>query len=163
MGLEKGMVVADLGVGAGFYVLTAARMVGEQGVVFGVDVQKELVSTVKRTADREGLNNVEAIWGDIEKVGGTKIKDESVDAIIVSNVLFQIENRQGFIDEIWRILKKGGKVLVVDWLDSFGGLGPKTVDVVRQETAESLFGGKGFQIVKNIDAGDHHYGFVAQK
>ncbi|MEK9185631.1 MAG: methyltransferase domain-containing protein, partial [Patescibacteria group bacterium] len=65
-GLTKGMKVADLGVGAGFYALEAARIVGAEGRVFCVDVQKELVAGVRRTAEKEGLNNLEAIWGDIE-------------------------------------------------------------------------------------------------
>ena len=162
-GLEKGMKVADLGVGSGFYVVAAARMVGDLGRVFGVDVQKELVAEVKRTAEKEKLENVEVIWGDIEKAEGTKIKEAQLDAVIVSNVLFQVEDREGLIKEIARILKPGGKVLVVDWMDSFAGMGPSRTSVVTQEVAESLFVNLGFRVEKRIDAGDHHYGFVARK
>lgn len=162
-GLEKGMKVADLGVGAGFYVLAAAKMVGEEGRIFALDVQKELVADVKRIAEKEELNNVEAIWGDIEKFEGTKIKSGSIDAAIVSNVLFQIEDKEAFLSEIERILKPGGKVLVVDWMDSFAGMGPHRDHLVTKEVAESLFASKGFSIEKRIDAGDHHYGFVTRK
>lgn len=152
-----------MGVGAGFYVVIAAQMVGSEGRVFAVDVQKELVAGVKETARREGLNNVEAIWGDIEKIEGTKIKEGQVDACIVSNVLFQIEDKEEFIKEMIRILKPGGRVLVVDWLDSFAGMGPHRDHIFTQEKAEVLFQKSKFTISKRIDAGDHHYGFVAIK
>ena len=162
-GLTKGMKVADLGVGAGFYALEAARIVGAEGRVFCVDVQKELVAGVRRTAEKEGLNNLEAIWGDIEKPEGTKIKSATIDAVIVSNVLFQLEDKNGFVEEVVRILKPGGKVLVVDWTESFGGMGPHKDHVVTEEQAKQLFTAKGFLIYKKIDAGAHHYSFVAKK
>ncbi|MEK7117175.1 MAG: methyltransferase domain-containing protein [Patescibacteria group bacterium] len=162
-GLTKGMKVADLGVGAGFYALEAARIVGAEGRVFCVDVQKELVAGVRRTAEKEGLNNLEAIWGDIEKPEGTKIKSATIDAVIVSNVLFQLEDKNGFVEEVVRILKPGGKVLVVDWTESFGGMGPHKDHVVTEEQSKQLFTAKGFLIDKKIDAGAHHYSFVAKK
>lgn len=162
-GLEKGMKVADLGVGAGFYALEAARIVDAEGRVFCVDVQKELVAGVKQAAEKEGQSNVEAIWGDIEKPEGTKIKEGSIDAIIVSNVLFQVEDKEGFVDEVARILKPNGKVLVVDWTESFGGMGPHKNQVVTEDQAKSLFTARGFVIDKKIDAGDHHYGFIVKK
>ena len=157
------MKVADLGVGAGFYALEAARIVGAEGRVFCVDVQKELVAGVRRTAEKEGLNNLEAIWGDIEKPEGTKIKSATIDAVIVSNVLFQLEDKNGFVEEVVRILKPGGKVLVVDWTESFGGMGPHKDHVVTEEQSKQLFTAKGFLIDKKIDAGAHHYSFVAKK
>lgn len=157
------MKVADLGVGAGFYALEAGKLVGEEGRVFAVDVQKELVASVKLVAEREGLTNVESLWGDIEKEGGTKIKTGIIDEVIASNILFQVEDKDGFIKEILRILKPGGRALVIDWMDSFAGLGPHREEVVVEGQAESLFAGNGFTIEKKIDAGDHHYGFVARK
>lgn len=157
------MKVADLGVGAGFYVLTLARMVGEEGRVFAVDVQKELVAGIKRTAEKEGFANVEAIWGDIEKEGGTKIKEGALDACLVSDVLFQVEDKKEFTKEISRILKPGGKVLVVDWLGSFAGMGPSPNHIVSKEAAQTLFQAVGFSMEKEIKAGDHHYGFVMRK
>jgi ubiquinone/menaquinone biosynthesis C-methylase UbiE len=161
--LRPGMLVADLGVGSGFYAMEAAKQVGPEGRVFGVDVQKEIVEHLKRMAQLEKLENLEAIWGDIEKVGGTKLKDGIADAVIASSVLFQVEEKENFIEEVKRILKPGGKVLLIDWLDSFGGLGPHRDSVVSQAEAESLFKAAGFQVAKKIDPGDHHYGFIAVK
>lgn len=162
-GLMEGMRVADLGAGSGAYTLAAARQVGTSGKVYAVEVQKELLSNLKNSATKQGIFNVEIIWGDIERNGATKLKDRVVDAAIVSNVLFQAEDKPGLVAEVKRILKPEGKVLVVDWKESFGGMGPHPDHVISEMEAEKIFEAGGFSIERSISAGEHHYGFVAVK
>ncbi len=131
--------------------------------MYAVEVQQELVPRLKNLAQSEGLSNVEAIWGDVERKGATKLADESVDAAIVANLLFEVEDKKGLLDEVMRIVKPGGKVLVVDWKESFGGMGPQPEAVVSPEEAQRLFEEAGFILKKSVDAGAHHYGFIACK
>jgi len=157
------MHVADIGSGSGFYVLAAARAVGESGRVYAIDIQKELPARVKNLAEKEGFFNVEALWADVEVLGGTRLGDASVHAVIASNIFFQIEDKKNLIAEIKRILKLGGRALVIDWTDSFGGLGPEKEAVVNKETIEKLFADAGFSKEKEIKAGEHHFGVVFTK
>jgi len=161
--LNKGMFVADLGAGSGFYTIEAARSVGSEGKVYAVDVQKELLDKIKTSANNEKLFNIEIVWGDIEKLGGTKLADMSVDAVIISNILFQIEDKETFVSEIKRILRPNGRLLVVDWSDSFGGVGPSPMNVFTGKNTLNLFENKGFVVDKQIDAGDNHYGIIFRK
>ncbi|MCW9054663.1 MAG: methyltransferase domain-containing protein [Candidatus Pacebacteria bacterium] len=158
--LDPGMSVAELGAGIGAYSIAAARVVGRRGVVYAVDIQQDLLARIAHTADREGLENVEVVWGDIEAVGGSKLLDESIDAIIVSNVLFLTEDKDGVAREAVRILKKNGKVLVVDWKDSFGGLGPKRDSIITASETKELFARHGLTVEREIQAGAHHYGII---
>jgi len=160
LGLAEGMSVADFGAGSGFYSIEAAKKVKESGKVYVVDIQKDLLDRVKNLAKKERLANIEIIWGDIEKVGGSKLGDLSVDVVIISNVLFQIENKESLLKEISRVLKHGGRVLVIDWTDSFGGMGPAQESIFTEDQVKKLFEEKGFTVQKNIYAGDHHYGVV---
>ncbi len=162
-GLTERMHVADLGAGSGAYTIAAARRVKEFGKVYAVEVQKELLPRIKNISRQGGLSNVETIWGDIERRGATKIGDESVDAAIVANVLFQAEDKAGIASEVKRILKPEGAVLVVDWKESFGGMGPEPSAVVSPEEAQRLFEEERFILEKTIDAGEHHYGFIARR
>ncbi|GMQ95410.1 MAG: hypothetical protein BMS9Abin13_523 [Patescibacteria group bacterium] len=162
-GLHDGMAVADLGAGTGAYTIAAAKKVRGGGRVYAVEVQKDFLSTIKEAASAAGVSNVEFIWGDIERPGKTKIGDGMVDAVIASNVLFQVEDKKGFIGEIKRILKSGGKVLVIDWQDSFGGLGPVREHLVHANEARGLFENSGFTFAESISAGEHHWGFVMKK
>lgn len=161
--LEPGMLVADLGAGSGNYTLAAARAVGRRGVVYAVDIQQELLSRIKNAASKEGLENVEAVWGDIETLGGSGLLDETVDAVIVSNILFLLEEKENLVKEISRILKQNGKVLVVDWKDSFGGIGPKPETIVSSNATKDLFEKHGFEFQHEIQAGAHHYGIVFKR
>jgi ubiquinone/menaquinone biosynthesis C-methylase UbiE len=163
LALTPGMKIADLGAGSGFYTIAAAKSVGGSGRVYAVDIQKDLLAKVKTEAARQNLTNIEVIWGDLEKVGGTKIQDAYIDALIISNILFQIEQREPFFQEIKRILKPNREVLFVDWSDSFGGLGPHPNSIIPQVQAKEMFEQHGFVFVKNIGAGDHHYGMIFQK
>ena len=159
-GLSEGMVVADLGSGSGFYTVAAAEIVGGSGRVYAIDVQKDMLDHVKNLADERKLMNVEVVWADIEKVGGTKLQGFSVDAVIISNILFQVEDKKGFTEEVRRILKPNGRILVVDWTDSFSNLGPSSENIFTRDQAEELFTSNGFELDKDILAGDHHYGMI---
>jgi len=161
-GIKEGMLVADFGAGSGAYALAAVEVVGRSGKVYAVEVQKEFLESVTKAAQEKRLSNIEVIWGDIENLGGTKIGDQQVDAVILSNVLFQVADKKGVVAEAKRILKPHGMVLVVDWLGSFGGLGPRQSEIFPEAQAWQLLGEHGFEIQKEIVAGDNHYGFIAQ-
>ena len=163
LGIIPGMQVADIGAGSGAYSMVLAKAVGDSGRVFAVDVQENLLTRLKSLAAEGHLNNLEIIWGDAEKIGGTKLKDDSLDAAVVSNVLFQAENKAGLVSEVKRILKKGGRAFVIDWSESFGNLGPTANMVVPPASAKEIFKKSGFEIVANFLAGAHHYGLTARK
>jgi len=161
--LREGMIVADLGAGSGFYSMSSARALDGSGKVYAIEVQRELVSKIKNEAIRDHLTNIEVIWGDIEKPKGTRLADHTVDAAIVSNTLFQLDNKQSFIEELNRIIKPSGKVLIIDWSDSTGGMGPKSDDVFSEEKARTLLEDAKFTFEEKIDAGEHHYGMIFRK
>lgn len=163
LNLTEGAVVADLGAGSGFYSIESAKIVGSSGRVYSIDVQKDLLDRIKNSARNERLFNIETIVGDVERIGGTKLADFSVDVVIAANILFQIDDKKNFLIEIKRIMKPNARVLVVDWSDSFNGLGPSQDLVFTEQQAMSLFEESGFVFNKSISAGDHHYGLIFNK
>lgn len=157
LGLGVGMKVVDLGAGSGFYTFETAKLVGTAGRVYSVDVVKELLERLRSTGANNGLRNIEVIWGNCEKIGGTKLSESIADRVIASNILFQIEKPDEFVLEIKRILKPGGKVLVVDWSE-VSALSP--TNLVTSAKATMLFEKAGFTLEQSFDAGNHHYGLV---
>lgn len=162
-GLGEGMSVADLGAGSGHYTLAAAKKVGESGHVYAIEVQKDLLTRIKNLAKTERAHNVEVIWGDVETKGGTKLKDDSLDAVIISNILFQVESKAGLIEEAFRILKPKGRALIIDWSDSYGGMGPQADDIVSPEQARRVCEEVGFSFEKELSVGANHFGFIVKK
>ncbi|KND49954.1 MAG: hypothetical protein AB198_01375 [Parcubacteria bacterium C7867-003] len=118
--IQAGMEIADLGSGSGAYSLATAKALVSTGKVYAIDINKDLLNKLRNEGVKKGLYNIEVIWGDIDKFGGTKLRDYSVDMALLCNILFQLENKSEVVKEIKRILKPGGRVLVVDWSDSFG-------------------------------------------
>ena len=107
-------IVADLGAGTGFYSIFAAK-IANMGKVYAVELSRDFLETIQNKIKEAKLANIECLWGDVERLGGTKIGDGVVDKVIASNVLFQLENKKEFIKEVKRILKDKGKVLFIDW------------------------------------------------
>jgi ubiquinone/menaquinone biosynthesis C-methylase UbiE len=167
-GLRDDMIVADLGAGTGFYALAAAK-IAERGKVYAIEIVKDYLATIKNKAHESYLKNLECFWGDVEKIGGTKIKDGIVDAVIVSNIFFQIEDKENFINEIKRISKIGGKVLLIDWTNlpkqngDFPQLHPNKKESLTKEKVLELFQKKGFAHERDLEMGEHHYGMILVK
>jgi ubiquinone/menaquinone biosynthesis C-methylase UbiE len=160
LGLREGMRVADFGAGSGAYALASSKRVGHTGHVYAIEVQKGLVKKLESEIKEWRVSNVECIWGNIEKLHGTKIADHSMDTVIIANVLFQAEDKLGLLDETRRILKKDGKVLLIDWLSSFSGMGPAPLQIIEPKVAEDLFIKRGFKFIEKITTSEHHYGII---
>jgi ubiquinone/menaquinone biosynthesis C-methylase UbiE len=157
LGLVDGQKIVDLGAGSGFYSIEAAKKVGSSGRVYAVDVQKNLLERLRSIATTNGVRNIEVIWGNAEKIGGTKLREAIADRVVASNVLFQIEKPDEFCLEVKRILKSGGKVMVIDG-SGVTTLSPKVI--VTEMKARMLFEKNGFKLTDSFNAGDHHYGLI---
>jgi ubiquinone/menaquinone biosynthesis C-methylase UbiE len=156
--LKPGDRVADLGAGTGVYTIALAHEVGEMGQVYAVDVHREALHTLAATLERQKLLNVETIWADIEK--GIPIDAYSLDAVVMSNVLFQLSDIDVALSYVSKILKPEGQLLIVEWSQSHGGIGPHTDHVVEEGVAEALAQKHGFRMVKRLQAGSYHYAFI---
>ncbi|HPA25592.1 MAG TPA: methyltransferase domain-containing protein [bacterium] len=164
LGVFYGAKVADLGCGgAGFFALQNAQIVGPEGLVYAVDVLKSVLSTVDTKAKLLGLRNVKTIWSNLEKYGATKINNESLDFALLINILFQNKNHTEILMETARMLKKGGKILVVDWKEGRFPIGPKIEDKIKPADIVVMAQKINLTIEKEFDAGQFHYGMVLVK
>lgn len=161
--LLPGMTVADFGAGAGFYTIYAAKRVGDSGKIYAIDIRKETLEIIRSKAKAEKLSNIETLWGNLEKPEGSHLKTGSMDVVIISNILFQAEDSGKIAEEAWRILKSGGRVFVVEWLDDGSSLGPPKEQRRPKSDVRELFGQHHFQFEKEFDAGTHHYGLIFKK
>jgi ubiquinone/menaquinone biosynthesis C-methylase UbiE len=161
--IREGDVVADFGAGSGYYIEPLARLVGQTGKVYACEIQRELVNTIGTLVRSKGLHGVTPLWCDLETIGGSKIADGALDVGLMINVLFQLEDKETALAEVARTVRSGGKFFLIDWTDSFGGLGPHPDQVLSGDTARALIEGKGFVYERTFDAGDHHYGLAFRR
>ncbi|MBI4086555.1 methyltransferase domain-containing protein [Candidatus Kaiserbacteria bacterium] len=158
--LRDGDAVGDFGAGSGFFEKALSKMVGKTGKVYVCEIQKALIERIASLLDSEKIDNAEVLWCDIETPDGCKLKDGILDAGILSNTLFQLDNKASALEEIRRLLRKGGKFFVLDWSDKAPGIGPAAV--VPEDKAQALVEQHHFRFVRSFPAGEHHYGLAFQ-
>ncbi len=159
--VKLGNFVGDLGCGgAGYFTIPAAKIVGSRGKVYAVDILKMALEGVKSKAKLENILNIETIWSDLERVGVTKVMSDTLDSALLINILFQTRNNQALLEEAKRLLKAGGKLLIVDWKIEPTPFGPPVADRTTPEMVRELAVRLNLREEKFFDAGPYHYGFV---
>lgn len=164
LAVQQGMKVADFGSGAlGYFVIPAARAVGDDGRVYAVDIQKGMLQALDGRLKLDGITNIELVWGDIERLRGTRLPDGALDVVLVINNLFLAKDKIIIGREALRTLRAGGKLLVIDWKVTGAPLGPPVHERVRKEDATLAMQSAGFRKVDEFEAGPYHYGLVFEK
>jgi len=160
LGVKTGSQAADLGCGAGFYTIPLAKAVGPAGRVYAFDVRPEMLELTRSKARESHMLNIMTMRSDLERERGTNLAENAVDFVLISNTLFQTENKPALLKEAFRILKNDGELALIDWDPFNRGAGPKTDEAVSKDTAGKLAEDAGFRPVKEFDAGENHYGLL---
>lgn len=164
VGISQDMKVGDFGCGGmGFFTLTAAKMVGKNGLVYAVDILKSALQSVRERARAQGLNNVKVVWSNLEIYKAAKIGDASLDIGLLINVLFQTDKDANIIKECARMVKPGGKLLIIDWKRTGAPFGPKLADRIDPEEMKRLAKPLGLEEEQTFEAGPYHFGIILRK
>jgi len=163
--LHPGMRVADFGCGtSGYYLIPTSKEVGDNGIVYAVDVQPGVLEGVKGLVKQKGLSNVQTVWSDLETPGATKIEEKSLDRAYIITVLFQIKKDFEVLKEIARLLKDGGLLMVVDWRKELClHIGPPEEMRLAKDEITKMAGRLNLEFKKEFNPGQCHYGLIYQK
>ena len=149
-GLSSGMSVADIGCGPGFFTVPAAEIVGPGGTVYAVDSEAIMVEEVKRSAPPAHVTSIHS--------GGCTIPlgDGSCDYALLAFILHEAKERVPFLEEVKRIIKKEG-TLLLDWEKKDEERGPPREERIAKEEALHLMEAVGFAVEETGNQTPSHY------
>jgi len=156
--LKEDMIACDLGCGSGGWAIPLSRILNK-GIVYAVDILDEALSALKGKTEGEHITNIKPILSDVEK--GVKIGDSNIDFVLLSNILFENDNKEFILKETKRLLKQGGMALIIDWKED-SPIGLKDRRVSFDET-RSIVNELGLKIEREFDAGKYHWAILIKK
>jgi ubiquinone/menaquinone biosynthesis C-methylase UbiE len=107
-GIREGQVVLDFGSGPGYFAALAAEIVGPYGKVYVADIQPLVTYYIERLKEKRRLENLEAIVTDCD----TSLPDESVDVVLLFDIIHMLEDPYRILSEMKRVLKSDGTLCV---------------------------------------------------
>ena len=142
LGIAQGKTVADIGAGSGWFTVRAARRVGEDGVVYAVDINPESIRHVKDRAQKEKLLNVKTILGNADD---PLLPAGAVDAVLLLKTYHEVAEPVALLRNVRASLRPGAKVGIIDRNGNGEDHGVGR-DVVLHEAAEA-----GYRLLKEYD------------
>jgi ubiquinone/menaquinone biosynthesis C-methylase UbiE len=158
--IQEGMKVADFGCGTGYFTFAFAQKVGSAGIVYSIDVRKEKLEVIESSFRALGIKNIVVKRANLESKKGTGLRSASLDWVILANILFQNKKKSEILEEAKRVLKKNGKILLIEWRPEETGIGPERKIRVSKEMAISLTEKSGLKIAREIPVSQFHYGLI---
>lgn len=167
--LEKGEVnegdsVADLGCGRSiFFLYSLASLVGITGKVYGIDILPEALDSVSHDVTHHRLSMIKVIRANLEKPHGVSLSDDSISSAFLINTLSQSTDSLAMLREAKRLLKPGGRLIVVDWTTADSPFGPDQTRRISAAHVNDLIELCELKTLDHFDAGPYHYGIVITK
>jgi ubiquinone/menaquinone biosynthesis C-methylase UbiE len=161
LGIKKGMTLADLGSGPGFFTIPMAEMTGNTGRVYAIDSDSTMLNYLRENIAKSDVDSyvIKIINGDVTHTG---IPEKSVDVAFFANMLHDIGDKKAFFEEVKRICKPTAVVVDIDWKKIQTERGPPLSIRLTEEESTCLLFENGFGVIKQIDLEPTHYELICQ-
>jgi ubiquinone/menaquinone biosynthesis C-methylase UbiE len=164
LALKPGMVVADVGAGTGLFTRLFARQVGASGLVYAVDISKNFIKNILRTAKEQKLKNIKGIVNDQKS---THLLPASIDMVFISDTYHHFEYPMTTLDSIYYALRPGGQLIIIDFRKHEGVSSNWIMGHVRtnKEGVIHEIESAGFHLIQDLDLLKTNYflKFIKQK
>jgi len=146
--LAKGMNVCDLGCGNGYWTLPMARDVGEDGTVYAVDIQREMLQKLRQRSSKYKLNNIEPVLG---KVDDPNLPANKVDLVLMVDVYHEFSHPESMLWGIRRSLTSKGVVALLEYREEDPGVPIKPLHKMSKRQILKEYSANGFKLVREYN------------
>lgn len=156
-GVAAGMHVADLGAGPGFFTLPLADRVGPGGLVYATDISPEMLAALRNRGVPGHVTLLHAGESTIP------LPDAAVDIALLAFVLHELVHPTAFLREVQRILRRDGRLVVLEWIPQDDGMGPPMAERISETATRDLLETAGFTVVDRAAANSSQYLLIANR
>ncbi len=156
--IRRGMCVADLGAGTGYFSRYLSAAVGDSGTVFAVDTEPNLVVHLRERAEREQTPNVVPL---LASADNPRLPAGMVDVVLIVDTVHHIDDRVEYLRRLRRALKRGGRVVVIDFKkDADVPVGPPAEHRLARAQVVEEFQSAGYQLAAAPEVLPYQYFLV---
>ncbi len=159
IGVRSGITFIDVGCGTGFFTLPAARMIGNSGKVFALDIDANFIAGLQERANIEHVNNLSVTVGRAEDL---VLCDQCADIVFFGIVLHDFQDAARVLENANKMVKASGMLVNLDWKKKPMDFGPPLKIRFDEQTAAGLIKSAGFKIESTKDNGPYHYIITAR-
>lgn len=157
LGLQAGETLIDVGCGPGFFTIPASRIAGADGKVFAVDISLDMLMRLGQRIYSEGIINVTPI---LSRETNIPLADGVADAALLADVLHEAEDPVALLVEVRRLLREGGRLLIVDWIKEEAPVGPPEGERIAVHDAAGFAEKAGLKVVNEFNVGPYHWALL---
>ncbi len=160
VGINPGNIVADIGCGIGFFTFPLSEAVGDEGIVYALDIEKEMLEDVESGMLEQNIKNIRPVVTQEYKL---VLEDESVDVAFLCTVMHEVKMREKFLKEANRILLSEGRIVIVEWIKKDSDFGPPADHRLDKGVLKRNLYRSGFEDIQIMDFNDYFYIATAKK
>ena len=161
--IKPGSKVADFGCGSGFFSFEFAKQVGSEGAVHALDILPSALEAVASRAKILNLSNSVTKQVNLEKENGSGLAPQSMDWVVIKDILFQNKSKDVILREVARVLKTDGHAILMEWDPEETLVGPDKELRISPEKLRTLVEAAHLVVEKELNVGGFHYAFLVKK
>ncbi|MGM0370344.1 MAG: class I SAM-dependent methyltransferase [Bacillota bacterium] len=151
-------VVADIGCGIGYFTVPIAQLVNNK--VYAVDISQEMLDEVTTAKQEHGLDNIELINNQLQS---NALEDETIDFMLMSNLVHEVETKEEFLESYLAKLRPGGRLAIIDFKKISTDFGPPVEEKISKAKLYNLLEELGLEVKLVTDLNQEQYGILAKK
>jgi ubiquinone/menaquinone biosynthesis C-methylase UbiE len=145
LGIADGAVVADIGAGGGWFTIRLARRVGPNGRVYAEDIQPQMIESIQRRVEREGLKNVTLVRG---TPTDPRLPEGALDAVLIVETFSEMEDPVTLLKNVAKSLKPRGRIGIIEFKSDGFGPGPPLEERVDERQVLDTAAGAGLRLLQ---------------
>lgn len=159
-GLTKNQIFIDIGCGTGYFSIPAAKIVGPKGKVFALDTSQEMLDDVKLKIIENDIINIESI---LTGPYSFNLNEKVGTFAIISNVLHEVEDKEAFLNETYRVLNPKGTLFIIEWKKKETDSGPPLKERLSESEIKKLLEKAKFQLIKSYSLTEDLNAYISKK